>query len=255
MIAPTTARLEDAVAELVAAGSGVDYNSVLSGNKGTLVPDGLFASLVLIHQAIEGIPATVMSLASDEADLNALDAVEVEHDGSQFVLTLPLGLDGFATEVSGPFTGEHADELGLGTVEITAGVDGIGAGSLTWHGSSISVDFTGADSYDDVASTLQTALRAVTASGRADLRSASVEYDPADFFRASLGFRTNGDPYPINGFKVDVAQGAASALGLDNASGGSIDPGHASETIGEAMDVISGLELTRFGGHMENWYH
>ena len=72
MIAPTTASLEDAVAELVAAGSGVDYNSVLSGNKGTLVPDGLFASLALIHQAIEGIPATVMSLASDEADLDAL---------------------------------------------------------------------------------------------------------------------------------------------------------------------------------------
>ena len=35
------------------------------------MPDGLFASLVLIHQAIEGMPATVMSLASGEADLNA----------------------------------------------------------------------------------------------------------------------------------------------------------------------------------------
>ena len=57
--------------KLVAAGSGLDYNSVLSGNKGTLVPDGLFASLVLIHQAIEGIPATVMSLASDELSLDA----------------------------------------------------------------------------------------------------------------------------------------------------------------------------------------
>ena len=71
MIAPTTSRLEDAVAEVVAAGSGVDYNSVLSGNKGTPVPDGLFASLVLIHQAIEGVPATVMSLAPGGADLDA----------------------------------------------------------------------------------------------------------------------------------------------------------------------------------------
>ena len=77
MIAPTTATLEDAVAELVAAGSGVDYNSVLSGNKGTPVLDELFASLVLIHQAIEGIPATVMSLASDEADLDALTIATV----------------------------------------------------------------------------------------------------------------------------------------------------------------------------------
>ena len=191
--------------------------------------------------------AAVVQNALRGSSVATLDAVEVEHDGSQFVLTLPLGLDGSATEVSGPFTGEHADELGLGTVEITTGVDGIGSGSLTWQGYTISgLDFTGAASYDDVANIVQTALRAVTASGRADLRSASVEYDPADFFRASLGFRTNGDPYPINGFKVDVAQGAASALGLDNASGGSIDPGHASETIESAMDVISGLD--------DGWY-
>ena len=191
--------------------------------------------------------AAVVQNALRGSSVATLDAVEVEHDGSQFVLTLPLGLDGSAAEVSGPFTGEHADELGLGTVEITTGVDGIGSGSLTWQGYTISgLDFTGAASYDDVANIVQTALRAVTASGRADLRSASVEYDPADFFRASLGFRTNGDPYPITGFKVDVAQGAASALGLDNASGGSIDPGHASETIGEAMDVISGLD--------DGWY-
>ncbi len=191
--------------------------------------------------------AAVVQNALRGSSVATLDAVEVEHDGSQFVLTLPLGLDGSATEVSGPFTGEHADELGLGTVEITTGVDGIGAGSLTWQGYTISgLDFTGAASYDDVANIVQTALRAVTASGRADLRSASVEYDPADFFRASLGFRTNGDPYPIAGFMADDAQEPASALGLDSTSGGGIDPGHASETIGEAMDVISGLD--------DGWY-
>ena len=84
--------------------------------------------------------AAVVQNALRGSSVATLDAVEVEHDGSQFVLTLPLGLDGFATEVSGPFTGEQADELGLDTVDITAGVDGIGAGSLTWHGSSIPVD-------------------------------------------------------------------------------------------------------------------
>ena len=169
------------------------------------------------------------------------------HDGSQFVLTLPLSLDGFATEVSGPFTGEHADELGLDTVDITAGVDGIGAGSLTWHGSSIPVDFTGADSYDDVASTLQTALRAVRAAARADLRSATVEFDPVGFFRVRLGFdSTSGDPYAINGFMADDAQEPASALGLDNTSGGGIVQGQASEPIEDAMDAISGLD--------DGWY-
>ena len=231
---------------------GLDTATIVNGMDAIVSGSVMFhgASLTgLDFSSVAGYDdvAAVVQNALRGSSVATLDAVEVEHDGSQFVLTLPLGLDGSATEVSGPFTGEHADELGLGTVEITTGVDGIGAGSLTWQGYTISgLDFTGAASYDDVANIVQTALRAVTASGRADLRSASVEYDPADFFRASLGFRTNGDPYPINGFKVDVAQGAASALGLDNASGGSIDPGHASETIGEAMDAISGLD--------DGWY-
>ncbi len=191
--------------------------------------------------------AAVVQNALRGSSVATLDAVEVEHDGSQFVLTLPLGLDGPATEVSGPFTGEHADELGLDTVDITAGVDGIGAGSLTWHGSSISVDFTGADSYDDVASTLRTALRAVRAAARADLRSATVEYDPAGFFRVRLGFDPNtDDPYPINAFMVDDAQEPASALGLDSTSGGGIVQGQASEPIEDAMDAISGLD--------DGWY-
>ena len=191
--------------------------------------------------------AAVLQNALRGSSVATLDAVEVEHDGSQFVLTLPLGLDGPATEVSGPFTGEHADELGLDTVDITAGVDGIGAGSLTWHGSSISVDFTGADSYDDVASTLQTALRAVRAAARADLRSATVEFDPVGFFRVRLGFdATSGDPYAINGFMADDAQEPASALGLDSTSGGGIVQGQASEPIEDAMDAISGLD--------DGWY-
>ena len=191
--------------------------------------------------------AAVVQNALRGSSVATLDAVEVEHDGSQFVLTLPLGLDGSATEVSGPFTGEHADELGLGTVEITTGVDGIGAGSLTWHGSSIPVDFTGADSYDDVASTLQTALRAVRAAARADLRSATVEFDPVGFFRVRLGFdSTSGDPYAINGFMADDAQEPASALGLDSTSGGGIVQGQASEPIEDAMDAISGLD--------DGWY-
>ena len=191
--------------------------------------------------------AAVVQNALRGSSVATLDAVEVEHDGSQFVLTLPLGLDGSATEVSGPFTGEHADELGLGTVEITAGVDGIGAGSLTWHGSSIPVDFTGADSYDDVASTLQTALRAVRAAARADLRSATVEFDPVGFFRVRLGFdSTSGDPYAINGFMADDAQESASALGLDSTSGGGIVQGQASEPIEDAMDAIGGLD--------DGWY-
>ncbi len=98
MIAPTTARLEDAVAELVTAGSALDYNSVLSGNKGTLVPDGLFASLVLIHQVIEGIPATVMSLAPGGADLDALTIATVR--GRYSVQWFRTGAHDAATRLS-----------------------------------------------------------------------------------------------------------------------------------------------------------
>ena len=177
-----------------------------------------------------------------------LPNVEVIYDGSQFVVTIPQGSDGTAVEVSDPFTGANAAALGLDTVDITAGVDGIGAGSLTFQDSAISgLDFTDAASYDDVASTLQTTLRAVRTAARADLRSATVEYDPAGLFRVRFGFDPNtDDPYPINGFMVDVAQEAASALGLDSASGGRTAQGQASETIEEGMDAIGGLD--------DSWY-
>ena len=228
-----TVTIEDGI-DTITAGSVTFHGASLTGLD--------FSSVVGYDDV-----AAVVQNALRGSSVATLDAVEVEHDGSQFVLTLPLGLDGFATEVSGPFTGEHADELGLGTVEITAGVDGIGAGSLTWHGSSIPVDFTGADSYDDVASALQTALRAVRAAARADLRSATVEFDPVGFFRVRLGFdSTSGDPYAINGFMADDAQEPASALGLDSTSGGGIVQGQASEPIEDAMDAISGLD--------DGWY-
>ena len=71
MIAPTTQEMERAVRGLVAQGSELEPRRVRPGNQRGIAPDGLFASLVLIHQAIEGMPATVMSLASGEADLNA----------------------------------------------------------------------------------------------------------------------------------------------------------------------------------------
>ena len=60
----------------------------------------------------------------------ALGSVEVVHDGSQFVVTVPLDSDGGATEVTDPFTGDNAGELGLDSVEITPGVDGIGNASV-----------------------------------------------------------------------------------------------------------------------------
>ena len=71
MIVPTTYDLEDSVRALVAAGSGLDLNQVIPGNDGGPAPDGLFASVLLIHQDTEGIPATPMRLRADELSLDA----------------------------------------------------------------------------------------------------------------------------------------------------------------------------------------
>ncbi len=71
MIAPTTYDLEDTVRGLVATGSGLDFNQVIQGNDDGPTPDGIFASLVLIHQATEGIPSTAMRLTADGLSLDA----------------------------------------------------------------------------------------------------------------------------------------------------------------------------------------
>ena len=192
--------------------------------------------------------ASVLQAALRGTSSADLAEVEVSYDGSAFVVTLPLDSNGEATSVSAAFTGSESDELGLDTVDTTPGIDGIGAGSLSWQGSTITgLDFTTATSYGDVAETLQTALRAVRAAARADLRSATVTYDPTGFFLVELGFDPSDDePYPITGYMVDVAQEVASALSLDSDSGGVITQGHMSEAIEEAMDAISGLD--------DSWY-
>ena len=78
MIAPTTIDLEDAVRGFVAAGSGLDLNQVIPANDGGPAPTDLFASVVLIHNAIEGIPATVSRLTEDGLSLDAGTLATVE---------------------------------------------------------------------------------------------------------------------------------------------------------------------------------
>ena len=192
--------------------------------------------------------ASVLQAALRGTSSADLAEVEVAYDGVAFVVTVPLDSNGEATSVSAAFTGSESDELGLDTVDTTPGIDGIGAGSLSWQGSTITgLDFTDATSYADVAQTLQTALRAVRAAARADLRSAAVTYHPAGFFLVELGFNPSDDePYPITVYMADVAQGVASALGLDSDSGGIVTQGHTTETIEEGMSAIGALD--------DSWY-
>ena len=169
----------------------------------------------------------------------SLVEVEVTYTDGQFVITIPLDSDGLATSVSGPFTGTNADEFGLDTVSIDAGVDGVGNGSISWRGQTIAgLDFTEAVSYSDIASTLQTAVRTADDAG---LDTALVFYDvPLGAFVVRLGFAVlDGSPYEIEGPMEDVAQTAAKLLGLDQ---GTIAAGYADEGIEEALAEIQALD-------------
>ena len=183
--------------------------------------------------------ASVLQAGLRGTSVASLAEVEVAYTDGQFVITIPLDSDGLATSVSGPFTGSSADELGLDTVSIDAGVDGVGNGSISWRGQTIAgLDFTGAVSYSDIASTLQTAVR--TADG-AGLDTALVFYDvPLGAFVVRLGFAVlDGSPYQIEGPMEDVAQTGAKLLGLDQ---GTIAAGYADEGIEEALAAIQALD-------------
>ena len=78
MIVPTTQDLERAVRAYVAAGSGLEPRQVRRGNQRGAVPDSLFASVLLIHNAIQGIPATASRLTGDGLSLAVETLATVE---------------------------------------------------------------------------------------------------------------------------------------------------------------------------------
>ena len=183
--------------------------------------------------------ASVLQAGLRGTSVASLAEVEVAYTDGQFVITIPLDSDGLATSVSGPFTGSSANELGLDTVSIDAGVDGVGNGSISWRGRTIAaLDFTGAVSYSDIASTLQTAVRTA---GGAGLDTALVFYDvPLGALVVRLGFAVlDGSPYQIEGPMEDVSQTSAKLLGLDL---GTIAAGYADEGIEEALTAIQALD-------------
>ena len=169
------------VATAVATAFTGDTADELGLDSATIV-DGVDAikagSVTFLSQTVTGLDfsavtdydgvASVLQAALRGTSSADLAEVEVAYDGAAFVVTLPLDSNGEATSVSAAFAGSESDELGLDTVDTTPGIDGIGAGSLSWQGSTITgLDFTDATSYADVAQTLQAALRAVRAAARA----------------------------------------------------------------------------------------
>ena len=119
--------------------------------------------------------ASVLQTALRATSATSLDEVEVVYDGSVFVVTIPLDSSGAATSVSAAFTGDDSDELGLDTATIVNGVDAIKSGTITFLSQTLtSLDFSAVTDYDEVASVLQTALRATSST---DLDNVEVVYD------------------------------------------------------------------------------
>ena len=211
----------------------VDGVSAIQSGTVTLL-DETFSGLDFSNVSSHDDVASILQAALRATSETALDNVEVVHDGTQFVVTVPLDSDGSATSVTDPFTGDNADELGLDTVDIDQGVDGIGNGSISWQSVTVAgLDFTDATSYADVASALQTALRAAVGPG---LSTATVLFNASrQAFEVALGFDSSGAPYII----ADVFSGTdADSLGLDESSATQLIAGEAAEPIEDAMVSI-----------------
>lgn len=139
-----------------------------------------------------------------------LDDVEVTHDGSVFVVTLPLdSATGAATSVASAFSGDHAAALGLDTATIVDGVSAIKSGEVTLHGATASgLDFSGVGSYDDVAEVVQNGLRSTS---ETDLDQAEVAYADGAFV-ITVPLDADANAIEVSGA---VTGETADELGLD----------------------------------------
>ena len=172
--------------------------------------------------------ASTLQTALRATSATDLDNVEVDYDSaaSAFVVTLPLDSSGVVPTASAAFTGDDADELGLDTATIVNGVDAITSGTVTFLSQTVtSLDFSDVTDYDDVASVLQTALRATSST---DLDNAEVTHDGAAFV-VTLPLDSSGVvPTASAAFTDDDAD----ELGLDTA------------TIVNGVDAIKSATVT-----------
>ena len=162
---------------------------------------------------LDGVASTLQTAlrATSSTDL---DNVEVAYDStaSAFVVTLPLDSSGVVPTVSAAFTGAESDELGLDTATIVNGVDAIVSGTVTFLSQTLTgLDFSAVTDYDDVASVLQTALRATSATS---LDEVEVIYDESVFV-VTLPLDSSGAATSVSAaFTGDDAD----ELGLDTAA-------------------------------------
>ena len=165
---------------------------------------------------LDGVASTLQTAlrATSSTDL---DNVEVVYDSaaSVFVVTIPLASNGVVPTASAAFTGDDADELGLDTATIVNGVDAIQSGTVTFLSQTLTgLDFSDVTDYDEVASVLQTALRATSST---DLDNVEVVYDSAaSAFVVTLPLDSSSGVVPTA--SAAFTGDDADELGLDTAT-------------------------------------
>ena len=112
------------------------------------------------------------------------------------------------------FRGRSTVVTGTGTVASLTTLQGITAGTVTFHGQTVSgLDFSGDNDLDDVASTLQTALRATNASGLTDVEVTYVSAISA--FVVVIPLDSNGAATSVS---AAFTGSESDELGLDTAT-------------------------------------
>lgn len=199
-------------ATVLTGGSHSDLATLQAISSGTVIFLGQTASSLDFSGAtdLDGV-ASLLQTALRDTGASDLTDVEVIHDGTVFVVTLPLdSTTGTATTVSAAFTGDSSDELGLHTATIADGVDAIKNGNITLLGETVAgLDFSGVTTYEGVAGVLQTALQGSAVAG---LGQAQVAYRDAGFV-VTIPLDGDGNPVLVTGaFGGDTAD----ELGLDS---------------------------------------
>ena len=133
-----------------------------------------------------------------------------------------------------------------GTPGTLSDLQAITSGTMTVQGATVTnPDLSSTTSYAEIATAVQTALRATA---EASLDDAEVSYDGGlGVFVVTLGFEAEGEPYDFTAAFADVSTGTlADELGLDAASGAEIAVGHNGEPIEDALEAISAAD--------DSWY-
>ena len=121
MISPDTRTLERMVRAHVAVGSGLETRRVIAGNIGRPSPDGLYATVLLINQAIQGIPSTRFALsdASGLLDAPTQATVRDRYSVQWFRAGARDAARRFSVWVSSPMGLDYMAARGLGFLKVS----------------------------------------------------------------------------------------------------------------------------------------